>query len=401
MPTLRPKKGNRWMARVVIDGKQVACKMFPPGKKHGPEWRAAKEWEEEQRKLAEAGLLPTQTEPQPAQTPTGYARLLAWGEAYLAHAERTMGRSTAVEKKTHLAAFFAFCRENRIEALEAITKPQAYVFLSCIRDERGAKTANKYRKNLLAAWHWGMEWVEGFPQIISPFLGIKPFPVEQKDRYVPSEEDVVKVLQQVGGQDLVFLLTLYFTGGRRGEIFRLSWERDVRLDIGKIRLSDNKAGNGQKRFRWLDMHPELVKALSWWREARPCVVDNVFMQTHCDGSLGEPYRQRNTFMKRLCERAGVRPFGFHSLRHKSAAITFVTSGLNAAQVLMGHYRATTTDRYVRSAGLYTDHSAIMAALGGSGIGQAVGGLLEKSFPHEAATSWGNCNLGACNPAAPV
>ena len=120
MPTLRPKKGNRWMARVVIDGKQVACKMFPPGKKHGPEWRAAKEWEEEQRKLAEAGLLPTQMEPQPAQTPTGYARLLAWGEAYLAHAERTMGRSTAVEKKTHLTAFFAFCRENRIEALEAL-----------------------------------------------------------------------------------------------------------------------------------------------------------------------------------------------------------------------------------------------------------------------------------------
>ena len=74
MPTLRPKKGNRWMARVVIDGKQVACKMFPPGKKHGPEWRAAKEWEEEQRKLAEAGLLPTQMEPQPAGI-CGRARL--------------------------------------------------------------------------------------------------------------------------------------------------------------------------------------------------------------------------------------------------------------------------------------------------------------------------------------
>ena len=382
MPTLRTDKGNRWMARVVLDGRQVACKMFPPGKKHGPEWRAAKEWEEEQRKLAEAGQLPVPVLEETPQTPMGCERLLAWGEAYLAHAHRTMGRTTWVEKKTHMQAFFAFCRENRIDGLEAVTKPQVYVFLSLVQDERGAKTANKYRKNLLAAWNWGMECVEGFPQVVAPFKGIKPFKVEQKDRYVPSEEDVVKVLQQVQGQDLVLLLTLYFTGGRRGEIFRLSWEKDVRLDIGKIRLSDHKAGNGQRRFRWLDMHPELVKALTWWREARPCEVDNVFMQTHCDGALGEPYRQRSTFMKRLCTRAGVKPFGFHALRHKSAAITFVTSGLNAAQVLMGHYRATTTDRYVRSAGLYTDHSAIMAALGGSGIGQAVGSLLESKIPHE-------------------
>ena len=296
-----------------------------------------------------------------------------------------MGRSTWVEKKTHMQSFFAFCRKNRIEKLDGITKPQVYVFLSIVLDERGAKAANKYRKNLLAAWNWGMECVEDFPQMVSPFRGVKPFPAEQTDRYVPSEEDVVKVLQQVEGQDLVFLLTLYFTGGRRGEIFRLSWERDVKLEDGKLRLSDNKAGSGQKRYRWLDMHPELVKALTWWREARPCEVDNVFMQTHCDGALGEPYRQRNTFMKRLCARAKVKPFGFHALRHKSAAITFVTSGLNAAQVLMGHYRATTTDRYVRSAGLYTDHSAIMAALGGSGIGQAVGSLLESKIPHEIAT----------------
>lgn len=389
MPTLRPDKGNRWMARVVMDSRQVACKMFPPGKKHGPNWRAAKEWEEEQRKLAEAGQLPAQQEER--MTPTACERLLAWGEAYLAHAERTVGRSTYVEKKTHMQAFFAFCNTNHIDSLGAITKPQVYVFLAAVQDERGAKVANKYRKNLLSAWNWGMECVEDFPQTVSPFRGVKPFPVAQKDRYVPSEEDVVKVLQQAEGQDLVLLLTLYFTGGRRGEIFRLSWERDIRLDIGKIRLSDQKTGTGQRRFRWLDMHPELAKALSWWKEARPCEVDNVFMQTHCDGALGQPFQQRNKFMERLCRRAGVKPFGFHALRHKSAAITFVSSGLNAAQVLMGHYRATTTDRYVRSAGLYTDHSAIMSALGNSEIGQAVGGLLEKSFPHELLAHGENCN----------
>ena len=73
--------------------------------------------------------------------------------------------------------------------------------------------------------------------------------------------------------------------------------------------------------------------------------------------------------------AGVKPFGFHAIRHKSAAITFVAKGLSAAQILMGHSRATTTDIYVRSAGLYADHGAILEALSKSVIGQAVSGLL--------------------------
>jgi hypothetical protein len=92
----------------------------------------------------------------------------------------------------------------------------------------------------------------------------------------------------------------------------------------------------------------------------------------------------------LCSRAGVKPFGFHSLRHKSAAITFVFGGLRATQELMGHYRATTTDIYVRSAGLYADHGVIPDALGHSGIGKAVPGLLEKEMPREEQTPEAFC-----------
>ena len=232
--------------------------------------------------------------------------------------------------------------------------------------------------------------MDDFPHVVSPFFKVKPFAFEKKDRYVPPEEDMIKVLQQAKGQDLIMLLALYYTGARRGEIFRLTWA-DLDLDDGKIRLTDHKAGNGQQRVRWLQMHPELIKALDWWKEARPCRVDNVFMQVHCDGAMGEPFRQRRHFMKELCERAGVKPFGFHAIRHKSAAITFVSSGLNAAQVLMGHYRATTTDTYTKSAGLYTDQSAILNALGNSGIGQMVGDLLKTRFPQGVVILEGNCN----------
>lgn len=383
MPTLRKDKDNCWMARVVVNSKQIACKMFSQGKKYGPEWRAAKAWEEEQKEKT------LQQQP----TVTGLERLLAWGETYLAHVERTFTRQTFVEKKTIMESFFIFCNREGITALEAITKPKTYNFLASIKDEKGANASNKYRKNLLAAWNWGIDFVESFPQTIAPFGKVSKFAVDEQDRYVPPESDVIKVLEQSRGQDLVMLLTFYYTGARRNEVFRLTWTKDVHLDVGKIRLTDHKAKNGAKRVRWLDMHPELVKALSWWQSARPCVVDNVFMQDHCPEFLGLPYKARNKLMARFCERAGVKPFGFHAMRHKSAAITFMGGGLSAAQTLMGHYRATTTDKYIRSAGLYGNQGIILDALGYNDIGQASGSLLEKVQPREGSVRRAvNCNL---------
>jgi integrase len=367
------------MARVTVNGVQIATKFFPPGKLHGPQWRAAKEWEEKQKETTLA------------RTPTGLELLMQWGDKYLDHAKRTMGRQTYVEKQLVMKDLFVFCRKAGIHALAGITPVHAYTFLSGLNDARGGNVANKYKKNLMAAWAWGLDFVEGFPQIIDPFRKVKRFPFRKRDRYVPPEEDMIKVLQQAKGQDLIMLLTMYFTGARRGEIFRLEW-KDVDLKAGKIRLTDHKGGDGQERVRWLQMHPELIKALSLWNAARPCRVENVFMQVHNDGAMGKPFTSRMHFMKTICERAKVKPFGFHALRHKAAAITFVDGGgLSSAQILMGHARATTTDIYIRSFGLYADQGPIIAALGGSGIGQATGSLLEKSFPQEEPVLGENCN----------
>ncbi len=389
MPTLRKDRGNAWMGRVVIDGKQVDCKFFPPGKPKGPEWLAARQWEVDRKKE----LLASQGNQVP--TLSGLELLLAWGEQYLDFAKRTMSRSTYVEKTTVMKALFAFCRDEGIGSIERLTKQALYQFLVEVSDAHTARRANVYRKNLLAAWNWGIDSVDGFPQGRSVLERIKPFPVDAGERYVPPEEDVVKVLRVARGQDLVMLLTYYYTGARRSEVFRLSWEKDIRLDTGQIRLIDHKGRNGQQRVRWLSMHPELIKALKWWWNARPCKVDNVFMQTQSDSYFGQPFKQRLHLMNRLCARAGVKPFGFHALRHKAAAITFIAGGLNAAQILMGHSRATTTDIYVRSAGLYSNQESILSALGESSIGQAAEELLkmEMEMPLEEKIRGASCNQG--------
>ena len=372
MPTLRPDKGNCWMARVILDGKQVACKMFPSGKKHGKYWREAKEWEEAEKERILTGI----------KTRTELEILISWVENYLDYAQRHTGEKTYAEKKLVMKDFLAFCSEDNIESLLEMTTPVFFKFLSVIHDDRGAKVANKHRKNLMAAWSWGVHYFDGFPQVICPIERIKPFPEDKSERYVPSDEDFIKVLQVVTGQDLVMLLTFFYTGARRGEIFRPTWN-DVNLEKGRIRLTDHKTRSQEERVRWLRIHPELIQLLLWWKEARPCKVDNVFMQTQCESSLGQPFTQRMHFMKQICEKAGVKPFGFHAIRHKSAAIAYEGSGLNAAQILMGHSRATTTDRYVKSAGLYSNHTEILNALEKSKVGQSVCGLVKNKIPQKS------------------
>ncbi|MDE5832020.1 MAG: site-specific integrase [Desulfovibrio sp.] len=388
MPTQIKARGNAWLARVTINGVEADSKIFPPGRRKGPEWMVARQWEIKRKEE----ILNAQKSKE--RTISGFALLLEWSEKYLAHVEQTMARKTFVEKKTVMKHFFSFCRDHSISGIDKITKPMLIEWLSFIRSVRGPDRANRYRKNLLAAWHWGIDAIEGFPQAYPAIQRIKPFPAESKDRYVPPEEDIIKVLRVAEGQDLVMLLAFCYTGARRGEVFRLTWE-DVDFRAGRIRLADHKAGFGKRRVRWLPIHPTLADALRWWRDARPRAVDNVFMRIDNDSVMSQTFTERQKLLPVLCARAGVRFFGFHALRHKSASIVFMAGGLNAAQQLMGHYRATTTDIYVRSAGLYADNQALLDALGNSEIGMAANALFAKT-PHELGTHEAYCKPKSVN-----
>ncbi|MDR3358177.1 MAG: site-specific integrase [Desulfovibrio sp.] len=206
----------------------------------------------------------------------------------------------------------------------------------------------------------------------------------------------MKVILLAKGQDLVMLMLFYYTGARAGEVFRLKWD-DIDFPGNRIRLIDHKTKGGGKRERWLPLHSELVKALLWWQAERPCRAEPVFFQTENKTHLGEPFTHRSHFMPALCRRAGVKPFGFYSLRHKSATIAFSTQGLGAAQMLMGHYRATTTDGYIKSFGQYADRVTVVDALAGCTVGLALGNHFdEMAMPQKKQSSEAFCKSALVN-----
>ena len=57
-------------------------------------------------------------------------------------------------------------------------------------------------------------------------------------------------------------------------------------------------------------------------------------------------------MNRLCDKAGVKRFGFHSIRHLTASILYKLGyEVAAIQLILRHKSPGTTERYLRSIGL--------------------------------------------------
>ncbi len=161
------------------------------------------------------------------------------------------------------------------------------------------------------------------------------------------------------GQDRALLLDLFFLGARRGEVFRLKWD-DIDFINNRVRLGTQKTRDGEMRYDWLPLAQELKTSLLGWKEKRPHKTPWVFTVLEDTPSPynhpGEPFKLRSQFMRKICAKAGVKPFGYHAIRHLHASILFNEgSELSTVQKQLRHTSPTTTVRYLRTLGYEADH----------------------------------------------
>ncbi|MHC1753141.1 tyrosine-type recombinase/integrase [Humidesulfovibrio sp.] len=240
-----------------------------------------------------------------------------------------------------------------------ITPGVALGFLKEQRNSRSGYSANRDRKNLAAAWRWGKRFIDGFPTTDNPFLAVDKFPEERNPRYVPAEADFWRVLEVAQGQDRVMLTAFLYTAARRDELFRLTWA-DVDFKENVLLLRTRKTRGASWRVDPLPILPELRQALVWWWDARPFKsAEHVF--TCLDDSpspfhdAGGRFKYRQHVMRKLCKRAGVKPFGFHAIRHLRAIMLYKGGALvHEVQKWLRHESASTTERYLKSLGCDLD-----------------------------------------------
>lgn len=329
MPSKKNRRGKtRWYGRVQRDGQRIE-KVFDTRIE-------ALNWEAQMRQAPESNPEP---EPTPVETEIPTVSLLEWATEYLEFSEKFNAKVFS-EKKTAFKRLFKIIDPH--SSVDAITPALAYRFLNKQFRERSGYAANKDRKNLVAAWNWGIKFLD-FPEK-NPFQKVDQFPHDEKGHYVPPVADFWKVCDAATGQDRIMLLTYLYTAARRGELYRLRWE-DVDFDSQRIRLFTRKKRGGSLTGDWLPMNDPLIEALSEHRKS--AANDWVFVQQR-GHYKGHPYREKRDFPKNICRRVGVKEFGCHGIRGLTASILAKEDvPMIAIQQVLRHQKLSTTERYVR------------------------------------------------------
>lgn len=241
------KRNHKWYAQVRKEG-QKREKVFQTKKE-------AVDWEADMRRKPISDWFKK----------TDMVCIGDWAQLYLDFAQTSFVEKTYQEKR---ALFKRFLIEVDKEMPVKYLKPAAVMaYVMKQKDDRSGYAANKDRKNLVAAWNWGMKYMDPPLPGPNPCL-VERMPEVRQPRYVPPEEDFWKIYEIAQGQDKVMLLAFLHLAARRGEIFRMTLE-DVDFGNSRIRLWTRKRQGGTYEYDWLPMTRELRKSLLWWWENRP------------------------------------------------------------------------------------------------------------------------------------
>jgi integrase len=259
---------------------------------------------------------------------------------YLEHCRARMQTNTWRSKRHYFSRLMEYLNDPLTTA-DSLTRINLLDYLETIQATSGNKAANRHLRDIKALFNWALEHDLANH---NPAKNIKPFPESKTVRYVPPAEDIDKLLLCADQEDMDLLVVLYHTGGRIGEVFRLSWD-DVNFEKQWVRLWTRKRRSGELEPDLLAMSETLQQVLRRKWETRDKQSQWVF--TMKDGSPLS-YASKRNLMRDLCRRSRVKPFGFHSIRHHVASI-IQDSGkatLGQIQKFLRHRRQSTTEGYL-------------------------------------------------------
>jgi len=274
--------------------------------------------------------------------------LLEWATAYLKYAEEKFVKSTFEEKRYAFKLLFQHPGVDPLQPAAELTPKSILDHLQNQSKIRSGNGANKDRKNLRAAWQWGIFYI-GLPKD-NPFHSVQRFAEVRNERAVPTMDDFWKVFNAAeDGQDRLMLFSLLHTGARRDELFRLRW-KDVDFNEKRIRLYTRKNEIGEWKSAWLPLSNDLEGMLKEHQKITG-LLRFVFLNKNesDDPQQWTPYLYRQHWLKKLCTKAGVKQFGFHGVRHLFASILAANNRpLVEIQQMLRHGSITTTARYIHT-----------------------------------------------------
>ena len=315
------KENGKWRAKITVKGQRYTSLQNTK--------KEAIQWEIRIRKRLKKILSGT--------------NLINFCTKYLNYAEKFSRKVYEEKQRVCKRILYKFGPDILVDD---ITTEMADTFLKEQKELRSANAANKDRKNLLAMFNIAIKKKWG-GVLVNPFTETTKFKHQRKKQYVPTPDDIKTLLSVLNKQEYVFIDTYLNTGARRTEIFNLKWQ-DIDFNNKTITLRTKKTKDGTPKDRTIAMNDELYESLLWRLNNKKVDSDFVFVNEHPSQDYGKPFVYRQRFMKKICTRAGIRPFGFHSLRRFVASFIHQSGKASMKQIsiLLGHESITTTERYI-------------------------------------------------------
>ncbi len=273
-----------------------------------------------------------------------------WLEAVRPHIKPRTWASYRSVVESHLEPHFGF-----MEIL-SISRPMVKTFIAA--KCKDGKLEPKTVGNILVVLHKIFEdAIEDEYLAYNPAHGVRKPIKAYSERTLPSLEDVQRFLVHATPEYIPLFLTVLLTGMRRGEVLGLQWRdidwkrsliwvrrslvREPRVDghKGKLALSTVKS---RRSARAIIMPPALAISLQEHSLRMPGGDEDLLFRS----DKGKPLDPDNFYKREFLgaiERAGVRPFKLHDLRHLYGSLLREEGAdIKLVQQQMGHASIQTT-----------------------------------------------------------
>lgn len=162
----------------------------------------------------------------------------------------------------------------------------------------------------------------------NPCLKIKPFPIEKRIKYIPTDEEIEILLQSCNDSQRKLIEFIRDTGSRLSEALNLKGRDVTNVDVV---LYTRKA-------HYSNLTARIVP--------KPhCLIGQTFLP---DTKIFGYWKEQPKFLERKLKSLGLPSWGYHNLRHRYASLlSSAHTPLYEIMILLGHQNLTTTQRYLQ------------------------------------------------------
>jgi integrase len=273
----------------------------------------------------------------------------------LAHHQSPM---TAITYEWRLGKFFQWLHGKGVATVDAITYA---LFEDYIADSKwpSSQTAHKFACQMRKFTRWCKARGTLAPTAPDCTGGFKvPKPTREDPKSI-SREDLVRLLDgaktygRSGGRMEVAVGLASLAGLRRSEIVAAKWS-DLNVETKRLRVLSPKT----HRLRFVAVSPKLLEILTRNRGDRR--DDDAILDFP---SFGGTTANGNRALHALCKKVGIKPIGWHALRHTAAFLqTDAGVDIEKVRLFLGHHDLTQTSIYVRGKQKDTDMDDAVATI---------------------------------------